>query len=153
MIISFFAFLAIVSFYLFNNKVYVKTQEEYFLKVKYDIYGKMLSYRLLGGSVYLIEIKVDSINMIKNQLKENDDIVGLYSSKEAKAYILAYFEDGNDETYEKISDSSLPYVKIHSSQKSIEYCNDTNCAIESLRSFNNYKSDLLEYETIETIKF
>jgi len=149
-LIAFFTWAILFSNY--SDKKEVKDKAIYFSKVSYTISGKMGSYRPLGGIVYLLEIDVDSITIPKNYLSKKDDFIGLYSKKPNKVYLNAYLESGECNTFKEIRNDTLPYVKINSSKKIIQYIGKT-ISTEELRYFNLYKNYLSEIETNEMIRF
>ena len=140
--------------YLFINggRHYREEQDKYFSKVEYYFSGKMHSYRLLGGVTYLIEIDVDSVSFTKNNISYKNDFVGLYSETQGKIFFNADF-DTDTHTNKSVVSDTLPYVRVNSSNRTIEYITDKETIIETLNVSGFYLRDLKKTETKEMIRF
>ncbi len=143
-----FVLIAIV-FFTYTKNSYIKNQDRYFTKVSYIIEGRISSSKLIGGVSYLIEIEVDTSNILKNELSVDDDFVGLYDQEQNKIYIIA--DIVNDSSNETIS-NQLKYIKINTFKKEVMYLGDS-VQIELLKCNSIYKHHLVEIETKNMIRF
>ena len=147
-----FIFFAIDIFVL-SNKDFKSDQDKYFEKVDYYFSGQMYSYKLLGGTTYFIEIDVDSALFKKDEISIKDNFVGLYLKKHDKIFFYANFELNSREN-EKILSNALPYVKVNSSTRSIEYISKQNIIKkETLIVSDIYLQDFKNMQTDEMIRF
>jgi len=140
--------------FLYSERDYKREQDKYFEKVDYSFFGKMHSYQLLSGSLYFIEIDVDSATFTKNNISNNDDFVGLYSKKDKQIFFLSYFETGGRAKGKIVSDT-LPYVRVNSSTRTVEYITDKDSIFqELLRTFLTIDlQSLKDSQTEEMVRF
>ena len=132
---------------------YQKEQDKYFEKVEYYFCGKMHSYKILDyRPIYLIEIDVDSALFVKNNISYNDNFFGLYSKTQNKIFFNAYFDIGN-RTNKRVINDTLPYVRVNSSNRTIEYITNNETKYEKLSISGFYKRDLEQIETKDMIRF
>ena len=145
--------LGLIFLFMADKNNYHKEQDIYFEKEEYYFCGQMVSYKLLGGVTYLIEIDVDSVLFIKNDISSENDFVGLYSEKQKK--ILFNADLTIDENTDKNAVSEgLPYVRVKSSNRTVEYIINKETTVYGMLDVSNfYKRGLKKKETEDMIRF
>lgn len=131
-----------------NNQISRDLFDDYYSHVDYSLKGKIISKELIFdyGSkykdLYLLTIRVDSFNVIKNDLSVGDPFLGIYDKSSNTAYVPSpiYSYDDCD---------SLPNIEISTQTKRVKFSN----GIELGLSISQGLPQLDEKESPTTVRF
>lgn len=139
-----------------TNKQINDIFEDYYSKVDYRLKGQVISTELLHDygtpyrNTYVLTIHVDTMEIIRNELSDNERFLGVYDSALKRAYIISmlYNPDTSNpyrdnEKLPQISISTLPQDRI------VKFSNGLKLGM----IVSDFKDVFNEFENENTIHF
>ncbi len=139
-----------------TNKQINDIFEDYYSKVDYGLKGQVISTKLLHDygtpykDTYVLTIHVDTMEVMRNELSDNDRFLGVYDSVLKRAYIISplYNPDTSNPYRDK---EKLPQISISTSpqDRTVKFSNGLKLGM----IVSDCKDVFNEFENENTIHF
>ncbi len=113
---------------LIISKDYENKQTHYFDRVSYQIEGKILEMKNVGGIYYLIKILPEKFDLHKNELSSKDDCIGTIPEGSKYIYIIA--------PYTHLDEDNIPqFIKLDTNDRSLVFDNNQTTTLSTSGSY------------------
>lgn len=86
---------------------YSCNQNDYFSKSEYEIEGKVIDSRVVGGNYHIINLRPTKFALFNNNINTNDDHIGVYARDTSIVIMIAALPEKFTSPLEQISISTI----------------------------------------------